>query len=382
MLTLAVIVIGVFFLLGLQVDLLPAITYPRIGVRVDAPGISPEILVEEITKPLEQALSTTEGIVQVYSSTREGRVRINLYFEPGGKIEQALNDATASLNRVRSRLPDIAEEPRIFKFDPSQQPVYEFAVESPNLDAVGLRIFAEEELSRELAIVPGVAAVDVAGGLQEEVRVEVNAKRLQGLGISLKQILTALEKRNQDIAGGRLPGEIGEPTTRTIGRWQKAEEIKNLRLEIDKNNNDLSFANRRVRLGDIAQVIDGTQEQRLFVTLNGKSAVKVSLQKQPDANTITTINRVKRRLQELRETGTIDPSIKLVPTLDESIVISQSIKNVTNAGIWGTGLAAIAVLLFLGSWRQTLIIVLSIPLAILTGIIGMKLFALSLNIFS
>ena len=135
MLTLAVIVIGVFFIFNLQVDLLPSITYPRIGVRVDVPGVSPEVAVDEVTRPLEEGLSATEGVVQVYSQTREGQVSLDLYFEPGGNIDQALNDATAAFNRARSSLPDTVEEPRLFKFDPSQLPVYELALTSESLVA-------------------------------------------------------------------------------------------------------------------------------------------------------------------------------------------------------------------------------------------------------
>ncbi len=157
MLTVAVMVIGLFFVTRLPVDLLPSITYPRIGVRVEAPGVSPEVAVDQITKPLEEAFAATEGVLQVFSQTREGRASLNLYFEPGGKIDQALNDATAAFNRARSRLPDIIEEPRIFKYEPSQLPVYEFAITSPNVTGVDLRVFAEEELARELGVVAGVA---------------------------------------------------------------------------------------------------------------------------------------------------------------------------------------------------------------------------------
>ncbi len=162
MLTLAVIVIGVFFLFNLQVDLLPSITYPRIGLRIDVPGVSPEVAVDEVTRPLEEGLAATEGVLQVFSQTREGRVRIDLYFRPGGNIDRALNDATAALNRARSSLPDIVAEPRLFKFDPSQLPVYELALTSGSLKPLDLRVFAEEELARELGVVEGVSGVDAA----------------------------------------------------------------------------------------------------------------------------------------------------------------------------------------------------------------------------
>jgi multidrug efflux pump subunit AcrB len=197
MLALTVIIVGVFSISQLPVDLLPSITYPRIGVRLIAPGISPEVAIDEITRPLEQALSTTDGVVQIYSQTREGQVNLDLYFNPGSNVDQALNDTTAAFNRNRSGLPDSLakplgtriEEPRLFKVDPSQLPIYEMALTSPSLPDVDLRVFADEELSRALGIVSGVASADVSGGVQEEVRVNIDLNRLQSLGISLPNVL-------------------------------------------------------------------------------------------------------------------------------------------------------------------------------------------------
>lgn len=379
MLTLAVIVVGVFSITQIPVDLLPSITYPRIGVRIDAPGISPEVAVDEITRPLEQALSATEGVTQVFSRTREGQVSVDLFFQPGGDIDQALNDATAAVNRARGRLPDTLEAPVIFKFDPSQQPIYEFALTSDSRQAVDLRVFADEELARELNVIPGVAAVDVSGGVAEEIQVNLDLNRLQALGVDLNDILDALRERNLDVSGGRLEGDSSEPLTRTVGRFKDADEIRNLSFEVNSTGNSDS---KRVYLRDFAEVIDGTEEQRIFVSLNGKPAVKVSLQKQPDANTITVIDGIKRKLDTLRQSGLIPEDMNLVVTLDESKFIRNSIRNVVSAGLSGAVLAAIAVLLFLGSLRQTLIIVLAIPLASLMAIILMGAFGLSLNVFS
>lgn len=388
MLTLALIVIGVFFLTTIQVDLLPAITYPRIGVRLEAPGISPEIAVDEITRPLEEALSATENVVQVFSRTREGQVSLDLFFQPGGDIDQALNDAIAAFNRNRAKLPNTIEEPRIFKFDPSQQPIYELALTSASLQSKDLRIFADEELGRELSVVPGVAAVDVSGGAQEEVRVLVDLNRLQALGIGLNDVLNQLRARNQDISGGRILGKDSEPLTRTLGRFQDAKEIENLSLQTGMKAalqtpdtaNPTSF--HRVYLRDFAKVIEGTKQQRIFVYLNRQPAVKVSVQKQPDANTITVIDGIKQRLEQLRQSGIIPADMTIAPTRDESRFIRNSLQDVIFSAISGALLAAAAVLLFLGSLRQTFIISLAIPLCTLAAIALMKLFGLTLNIFS
>ena len=237
-LAVAVILLGLFFVQQLPVDLLPSITYPRIGVRASAPGVSPEVAVDEVTRPLEEALAATEGVVQVFSQTREGRISLDLYFQPGGDIDQALNDATATLNRSRDSLPDTVEQPRLFKFDPSQLPVYETAITSPSLQGVDLRVFADQDLARELTIVPGVASVDVSGGVQEEVKINLDPARLQTLGLGITDVLDALSARNQDTAGGRIQGPDSEPLTRVSGRYQNAEEISNLIFEVGETGTE------------------------------------------------------------------------------------------------------------------------------------------------
>jgi multidrug efflux pump subunit AcrB len=397
MLTLTVIIVGIFFITQLPVDLLPSITYPRIGVRLSAPGISPEVAIDEITRPLEEALATTDGIVQIYSQTREGQVNLDLYFNPGSNIDQALNDTTAAFNRNRGRLPDSIEEPRLFKIDPSQLPIYEMALTSPTLSDVDLRVFADEELSRELDIVSGVASADVSGGVQEEVRVNVDLNRLQSLGISLPNVLERLAQQNQDVSGGRILGENSEPLTRAVGRFQNVSEIRDLSFATggaamastttapNTTTNPITTANTppgQVYLRDFAEVTDGNEQERVLVTLNRQKAIKISIQKQPDANTVSAVDAVKQRLAALRRSGMIPVDMIITPTLDESKFIRNSLADVITSGLSGALLAAISVFIFLGSLRQTFIIALTIPLCTLAAAIVMKLSGFSLNIFS
>ncbi|AKJ02050.1 efflux RND transporter permease subunit [Archangium gephyra] len=393
MLAATVVVLGLFFLFRLPVDLLPAITYPRIGVRVDAPGVAPSVAVEEITRPLEEALAATEGVVQVYSQTREGQVSINLFFQPGGDVDQALNDATAAVNRARGNLPDTLEQPRLFKVDPSQQPVVEFALTSPGLSGRALRIFADEGLARELAVVPGVAAVDVSGGAVEEVQVLVDLQRLQSSRLGLVEVLQALAAENQDISAGRLEGRRAESLVRTVGRFRDASELERLTFLVESAPAPPGATGtpappvappqqRKILLGDFATVVDGTEDERVFVTLNGQPAVKVSVQKQPDANTVEVVDAVKARVEELRRRGQLPEGTVLTATLDESVFIKRSIQDVAVSGLIGAALASLMVLLFLGSLRQTFIVVLSIPLGTLMAVSLLSLADASLNIFS
>lgn len=383
MLTLTVIVLGIFFLTRLNVDLLPSITYPRVGVRISAPGVAPEVAVEEITRPLEEALAATEGVVQVFSQTREGQVSVDLYFQPGADVDQALNDATAAVNRARGGLPDTVEQPRLFKQDPSQLPVMEFALTSPELEGRALRVFAEEELARELAVVPGVASVDVSGGAREEVQVRVDLDRLQAVGVGLTSVLNTLRAENQDVSGGRLEGGRSESLTRTVGRFTSAREIENLSFLVNGGTaGAVGGSPRRVYLRDFAEVIDGVEDQRVLVSLNGKPAVKVSIQKQPEANTVDVVQAIKAKIENLKRSGLIPAGSELVTTLDEGRFIQNSIQDVAVSGLVGALLAAAAVLLFLGSIRQTLIVLLSIPVGTLIAVVLMGVFGLSLNLFS
>ncbi|NMF59979.1 efflux RND transporter permease subunit [Pseudanabaena yagii] len=380
MLTLAIFVMGAFYISRLQVDLLPSIVYPRIGVQVNIPGISPEVAITEVTKPLEEALALTEGVNQLFSRTREGQVRVDLFFEAGSNVEQALNNTVASFNRGRSQLPDDIEDARIFKFDPSQFPIYEFALTSPSLSLTELRLFADEELGRELAIVPGVAGIDVVGGVKEEVKVNLDLKRLQAVGVNIDDVLKALRDRNVDISGGRLRDGTVEPLTRAIGKFRNTKELENLSFTV--RSGSTTAQPRQVYLRDFAEIVDGTEEQRVFTSLNGQSAVRLLVTKQPDANTIEVVDLVTEKIAALQASGAIPSDAIITATLDESKLIRASVANVASSGIMGAVLAGTAVLLFLGSIRQTLIITLAIPLATLASIIAMGIFGFSMNLFS
>ncbi len=380
MLTIAIFVMGAFYISRLQIDLLPSIVYPRIGVQVNIPGITPEVAITEVTKPLEEALALTEGVNQLFSRTREGQVRVDLFFQAGSDVNQALNDTVASFNRGRSQLPDDIEDARIFKFDPSQFPIYEFALTSPSLSLAELRLFADEELGRELAIVPGVAGIDVVGSVKEEVQVNLDLNRLQAVGVNINDVLKALRDRNLDISGGRLRDGSVEPLTRAIGKFKNAQELEGLSFNV--RSNTAAEQSQKVYLRDFATIIDGTEEQRIFTSLNGQDAVRLLVTKQPDANTIEVVDRVIAKIRTLRENGAIPSDAIVTATLDESKLIRASIANVASSGLMGAILAGAAVLLFLGSIRQTLIITLAIPLATLASIIAMGIFGFSLNLFS
>ncbi len=373
-LTSVVVVLGVFFLQRLPLDLLPSIVYPQVRVNVSNQGVDPEVLEETVAKPLEAALATTENLVRMETEVSEGRVGMTLEFSYGTDIDFALQDASKNLERVRSRLPEEADPPTLFKFDPSQSPIYEAAFSSQTRDLISLRSWLEDRLRPQLLTIEGVASVDIAGGLVREIEVVIQPDRLTAYGLSVAQVIAAVRAENQDVAAGRLSGSNQELVGKTAGKFASVDDIRSLLLN--------AGAGQRVRLGDVATVRDTNAEQRLWARLDGVPAVKLTVRKQPDANTVRVAEQVQERLDDLDETRFIPADIRLQLLNNQADFVRASVNSVRDAAIGGAILAMIVVFLFLGSLRKTVVVGLAIPLAILATFVMMGASGLTLNIIS
>ena len=374
MLTAVILVLGTVFVGQLPLDLLPRIVYPQVRVSVDNPGVEPGVLEETVAKPLEAALATTENLTRLETEIQEGRVGVNLDFSYGTNIDFALQDASTALNRAWAQLPEEIEPPTIRKSDPSQIPVYEVAFSSDVRDLVSLRTWVEDRLRPQLLTVQGVGSVDVSGGLIREVEVVLDQERMQAYGITVSQVITALRAANQDVAAGRVGSTERELVGKTEGKFRSVDDIRAVLLEVG--------GGRRIPLSEIAQVADTHQEQRLWARLNGVPAVKVSLRKQPDANTVTVAEGVNAKLEALRATNYVPADLEYRVIQNQADFIRNSVNSVRDAALFGALLAMIVVLLFLQSLRKTFIIGISIPLAVLATFVLMGLADLTLNIMS
>ncbi|MCA9737216.1 MAG: efflux RND transporter permease subunit, partial [Gemmatimonadetes bacterium] len=373
MLTSVVIVLGLFFLSGLPLDLLPTIVYPQVRASVNNRGVEPQVLEETVAKQLEAALSTTEDLVRMETEVQEGRVSVSLNFAYGTDMDFALQDASKNLDRARSTMPEEADPPTIFKFDPSQAPVFEAAFSSQTRDLISLRDWVEFRLQPQLLTIQGVASVDISGGLVREIQVVLDQERLRSYGLTVSQVIEAVRAANQDVAAGRVSSPTREIVGKTTGKFRTVEDVRGVLLPT---------GTRRIPLSEVAQVSDTHREQRLWARLNGVPAVKISVRKQPNANTVAVAEQVEARLQDLRASGFMPADIDRQTIQNQATFIRNSVNSVRSAALGGAGLAMVVVFLFLGSLRKTFIIGLSIPIAVLATFMMMGMGKLTLNIMS
>ncbi|HEX2189893.1 MAG TPA: efflux RND transporter permease subunit [Longimicrobiaceae bacterium] len=374
MLTTVVLVLGAYFLSGLPLDLLPSITYPQVRASVSNPGVEPEVMEETVAKPLEAALAVTEGVTKIETEVQEGRVGVSLLFDYGTDVDVALQDAAKNLERARSRLPEEADPPNIFKFDPSQIPVYEVAFSSPTRNLIDLRDWVDQRLRPQLLTIEGVASVDVSGGLVREVQVVLDQERLRSYGLTVAQVNDALRSTNQDVAAGRVSSPVYEVVGKTAGKFRSVDEIRGTLLTLGDG--------ARVPLSEVATVSDTSREQRLFARLNGVPAVRLSVRKQPDANTVAVADAVDEKLKSLQGGAFFPGDIEYRTLENQAGFIRNSVNSVRDAAIGGALLAMLVVFLFLGSLRKTFVIGLAIPIAIFGTFLMMGLGNLTLNIMS
>ncbi len=374
MIALAVVVLGLSALDRLAVDLLPKLIYPQIRVRIIDPGVSAKVMEDQVTRQLEEQLAITEDAIHVESKTVEGTSTVSLSFPYGKDIDIALRDASTRLDRAKRFLPDTIDPPIIYKLDPSQIPVAEYVLSSVQRDSVALRTWSDDVFAKFFLNLPGVAAIEVGGGLVREIHVVPDQHRLAGLGLTINDVVSAIDRGNLDQPSGRLSLPGLEFSSRTAGRVVSLEQLRQLPIS--------TRGNEQVPLGEVAQVIDAHEDNRLRVRLNGVPGVKISVQKQPDANTVDVADVVSARMAWLRDNQLIPKDISIDIVADQSTYVRNALRNATIAAATGALLAMIVVYLFLGSLRRTLIIGTAIPISIMVTFAIMGAGGLTLNIMT
>ncbi len=377
MIILSLILLGSIAFSHLKTTLLPQVVYPDIRVRVLSPGVPAKIMEDQITRQLEEQLAITEGVNRIRSTTSEGRSAVNLSFSQDVDIDQALQDASTRLDRAKRFLPDNIQQPIIYKRDPSQIPVIEIIVSSTEKDPVALRQWSDYVLSKYFITLEGVASVEVGGGMRRQIHIIIDQQKLSALGLSLDTILEQIRLHNKNESSGRLLSDALEFSTYIDNQFQSVDDIRHIPIRTQTDG-----SNTIIYLKDIARIIDSHEIERMKIRLNGHTGIKLSIQKQPQANTIEVVKRVRQRILWLQQQGIVAADIDLQPLNDQAVFIQYAVDNAGKAAIYGSLMAMLIVWLFLRDWKKTLIIGSAIPIAVLMTLFLMQILGLSLNLMS
>jgi len=367
MVTAWLVVFGLVAASRLSVDLLPDISYPSLTVRTDLPDAAPGDVEQFVTRPVEEGVGVVPGLARLHSVSRPGQSEVTLEFASGTRMDLAALGVREKLDLVT--LPREARRPAILRFDPSLDPIMRVRL-AGGANLQRLRRVAERNLKSDLEGAPGVAAVRVAGGEEEEIHVEVDAQRLAAAGLSLADVTRRLGQENVNVAGGSLTQGRAEYLVRIANQFLTPEEMGRIVLA--------SRPDGVVRLADVATVARGARERELVARVGRDEAVEIAIYKEGDANTVAVARTVKARLKRFP----LPSGMKLMTVADQSRFIEQSVRDVVNAAWIGGLLAVIVIFAFLRDLRSTLIISLSIPLSIFATFVAMYRMGLSLNLMS
>ena len=352
----ALVLLGYICLLRIPIDLLPRITIPSISTNVSWPNTPPENMEAQITRPLEQAVSTIQGIYSVRSSSQLGSSNVTVQFNYGVDINQASLDVIQAVQRAKRRFPNDTNisEPSIFKFDPNSLPILTYGV-TGDPDLVHLRTLMINQISPIVESTNGVAQVNVAGGYDRAIIVDVDPTKLQAFGISMSDISKRLSQENISLPAGYAKEGHTQYSIRSIGYFKSPSEIPNMPLGV--------YNGQLVRLREVANVRDATQDINYFTRENQEPAIGLSVQKQSDANTVETANAIKEKIVGIQQRY---PNLKFRPVYDQSKFVENSIDDLKQTAVIGGILAILIITFFLRNLRSTFVVALSIPISIVS----------------
>ncbi len=367
----ALAVLGAFALMRLAVDLLPKLEPPAISVVTIYPGASAEDVEQKVTKLIEEQVSTINNVSKVTSSSKDNISIITVTFNWGTDIAEATNDVRDAIDRVKQRLPNDVQEPSIFKFSTSTLPVMMIGINSRE-SFPGINKIIEDKIAQPLRQVPGVGAVFAVGGPQREILIKVDPKKLEAYNLTIPQIAQILQTENFSLPAGVVKVGMKEYNVRVPGEFKSIEEIKSTVIG--------NYQGALVYLRDVSEVIDTIKEQTLYVKINNTPGVLLFIQKQATANTIEVVDAVKKALPKIQQT--LPKDVQLNIAFDSSEFIRNSIRNLTNAVIYGAIFVILVILLFLRKIRASLIIILTIPFSLIVAFIVLYLIGGTINLIS
>jgi HAE1 family hydrophobic/amphiphilic exporter-1 len=368
MLTLFLVVLGVFSFMDLGVDLFPRADPPIVSVRVRLPGASPDEMTSQVILPIEEQLSSVSGLDELEAMVMDGAARITCRFVLDRKMEDAAQDVREKVALAMGKLPPNVEPPVIIKADPESDPILTMVIGGPR-SLREITEIADKQIKRTLQTVDGVAAIDIVGGRDREIQILLDAEKLNSHRITVNQVARALQNENIEAPGGRLYLGMEELAVRTMGRFDVAREFSDLIVS--------SAGGAPIKVSDLGRVEDTYKEPRSFARLDGKPAVTLQIRRQAGTNTVKVVDDVRAKLEKLRPTLPDDLTVDVVS--DQSQFIRASISALEEHLLLGSLLASLVILLFIRNWRAVLISALAIPASIIATFTLMRIAGFTLN---
>lgn len=357
----------------LSYELLPDFSPPILTVTTLYPGASPATVETQVAKPLEDALSGLENISEVTTFSMDNASIVMLEFKASADIDAALEDAQRKVNTILNDLPEGAKSPTIAKIEPNAAPVLQVSAIAKNMDDRDFMELMDKQLLPQIKQTKGVAEVQVIGGEKRAFRVDVDKDRLKMYGLSLGQVNQIVAAANVEFPTGKLKNETEQMTVRLAGKFQTVDDLKNLIIYTDGTSS--------VRLGDVADVTDGSEDVVTVSRFNGLNGIGLRVKKQSDANAVDMANLTKQKFKEIEEKYK-EEGIKFTVATDTSIPTIESVDAVLHDLELAVLLVAAVMMLFLHSFRNALIVLIAIPASLISTFIAMYMLGYTLNLMT
>ncbi|MEO9885142.1 MAG: efflux RND transporter permease subunit [Balneola sp.] len=364
---LIIVTLGVIGFRYLPVDLLPPIEYPQLTVSTEYPNVGPEEIETIITERVENAVAGVPGVERVRSQSSEGRSRVTLEFAQSVDVDVAANDVRAALDRLRSALPPEVESPRIWKFDPNNFPVVIIGANSDK-NLADLTLLLDREITKRFEQINGVGSIDIWGGINREVKIDLKRDRLIASGLTSGDVQQAISSENANLPGGNVNSGVQQLYVRTQGEFESIDQIANTVIA--------TVDAKPIRVKDVAEVSFGYQDLNRLVKIDEKPMVRFGIRKQTGANTVAVAEDIRREVELINSERN---DLNLFVTTDQSTFIQGSIDNVQSSAMWGALLAVFVLYIFFRNGSSTFIIAVSIPISIIATFALLYFNGLTLN---
>ena len=368
----AVIIIGIFSYKSLPVDQLPEMEPPYVSVMTVYAGANASELETNVSKILENGLNSVDGLKEITSTSKDNMSLVTLEFEWGYNLDEAVNDIRSSIDMIYDNLPDGVSRPLIFKFNTSMMPIMQYAITADDSYS-GLEKIIDDNVINVLNRIDGIGNVSLSGAPQRYVYIDLDPRQLEAYNLSVEAIGQAIGNNNINLASGSVKMGKEQYQLRVQSEYVESSEINDI---VVKTTTD----GRQVFVRDLAQVRDTIKDITLEEKINGRDGARLIIMKQSGANTVQIASDVRKELARIEKT--LPPDIKIEQIYDSSSEIENAIDGLLESIMYALLFVVLVVLFFLGKWRATIIIAITIPISLLVAFIYLKLVDSSLNIIS